>query len=618
MTSRDARCGRVSLRIFTTFALAVAPLVIGCTSSAARRFQAHVDYLASDQLAGRGVGTEGIELAADYIAAQFRDAGLEPGAGDGTFFQSFPIALRRTLTDESSLKLVGDERERKLHRDFVPFIFSSGASFKGGVVFCGYGIEAADKNHNDYEKIDLNGKVALMLRGEPPSWSEANGEPTRYAMFRDKVYDAKDRGAVAVLITNQAPTAPAQPDTLIDFDNARRENYGIPAFHISRSFARAMLHKGGLGSLKELQRRLDAAEIVSAPLGHVAVSGNPGLRQQTAPTRNVIGLLRGRGPLADECVVLGAHYDHLGIRKPMMRRFKAGKLIREDLPPQIHNGADDNASGVAGLIEIARRAAAAPPPRRSLLFVAFSAEESGLLGSAYYVKHPVFSLENTVAMLNMDMIGRMNRRTDRVLVFGAKSGTGIEESLMRRAAALGLEIAPSKDSGGRSDHASFIRKKIPALHFLTGIHSDYHKPSDDADKINARGGVEVERLVYDIAEDIANAHARPKFQAVNVERKEAKGASGTPTYRVVMGLAPGYAEGDQPGMAVEAVTPEGPADVAGMKGGDRIVRINDKDVGNIYDYMAAMRKNKPGDHVTVVVMRNGKKLVLDVTLAPAR
>lgn len=611
----------------TVFVRATASLVcagallcsVGCsTNPPAQRFQSHVNYLASDRLEGRGVGSKGIELAADYIATQFQRVGLEAGAADGTYFQEFPVSVRRTLTDDASLTVAGETQPRELYRDFVPFSFSSADPFDGGAVFCGYGIESADRDHNDYKGIDLAGRVAIMLRGEPADWADDKGNPTRHAMFRDKVYDAKDRGAVAVLIANTAPQGPDETDELLPLDAASRENFGIPAFHIKRAFAQALLARGGVGSLDELQQRLDKGAFVSAELAHVSLEGNPGLRQETTPTRNVVGLLRGEGPFADECVVIGAHYDHLGIAKPMLRRFKAGKLVREELEPEIHNGADDNASGVAGLIEIAREAVAGPRPKRTLLFIAFSAEESGLLGSTHYVKEPICSLDNTVAMLNMDMIGRMEPGGDRVLVFGANSGTGIEDALMRYASRHGLTVEPSKDSGGRSDHAPFIRHEIPSLHFLTGIHPDYHKPSDDADKINAPGGVKVARLVHDVAVEVANADTRPAFQAVRIESRTSAASAGTPTFRVVMGLAPGYAEGDEPGMAVEAVTPDGPADLAGMKGGDRIVRIDGKDVANIYDYMAALRKNQPGDQVEVVVLRDRAEVKLTVTLSAAR
>jgi hypothetical protein len=593
--------------------------VVGCSTPLERRFHTHVAYLASDRLAGRGVGTEGIELAAEYIAERFAGYGLEPAGDHGTYFQTFPIALRRTLGADARLALAGETEVRELGRDFIPFSFSSSDEFSGGVVFCGYGIEAEEKSHDDFSGVDLNGQVALMLRGEPTSWVEENqGRPTRHAMFRNKVYNVRDRGAVAVLIVNQAPTEPGEADQLTEFRETGAEAYGLPAFHVSRGFAQTMLERGGLGSLEELQQRLDAGSFVSAPLGHVKVNGKADVQSQSAPTRNVVAMLPGSGPNSDECVVIGAHYDHLGIQRPMTRRFRGGELVRETHEPAIHHGADDNASGVAALLEIARIAAQERGRNRSLVFIAFTAEEIGLHGSTYYVGQPACDPAKTVAMLNMDMVGRMDPESQRVTVFGAKTGAGIEEVLMSEAARLGLTIETTTDGGGRSDHAPFIRKEIPAMHFFTGIHADYHQPTDTADKINAKGGAAITRLVAHVALDLANRPDRPAFQAVKVERRDQAASDSTPGYRVVMGLTPGYGEGDRPGLKVEAVTPEGPAEVAGMMGGDLIVKIDGKDVANIYDYMGALRKNKPGDRVEVVVIRGGEEKTLSVTLAPAR
>lgn len=589
--------------------------VAGCAGGLERRFQAHIDYLAGDKLEGRGVGSRGIELASDYIARQFASIGLEPAGDDGTYFQTFPLTLHRTLTAESRLAFSGDKAERRQGTDFIPFNFSSDDGFSGGVVFCGYGISNPDKTYDDYKDIDLTGKVALMLDGEPPSWTDENGNPTRHAMHRNKVYNAKDRGAVAVLLVSPKP-AEGETDRLTEFVAEGTDAYGIPAFHITRAIAYDRLAGVRFGSLDELQGKLDDGGFASGDLAHVSVTGQAGFKKTTAPTRNVLGLRRGVGSLADEFVVIGAHYDHLGIRKPMMRKFKGGKLVAEEVRPQIHNGADDNASGTSGLIEIARMFAAEPPSNRSILFIAFTAEESGLHGSKYYIEHPAIPIERTAAMLNMDMIGRLKPGDDRVQVFGVQCGKEFMEVLEPAGRAFGLTIAPAVDEGGRSDHATFVRKQIPSLHFFSGNHSDYHQPSDDADKINAAGGVRIARLVYETARELADRDTRPEFQVVKSEKKEQ--TAGTTTFRVVMGLSPNYADDGKPGMGVDAVSPEGPAELAGMKAGDRIIRIGGKSVANVYDYMAATRNNKAGDAVDVLVLRDGREQALKVTLAPAR
>jgi len=590
-------------------------LLAGCATDLEHRFQSHINYLAGDKLEGRGVGSRGIELASDYIARQFASIGLEPAGDDGTYFQTFSMTLHRTLTDESRLAFGGDKVERQQRTDYIPFNFSSDDSFSGGVVFCGYGITNPDKTYDDYKDIDLTGKVAVMLDGEPLSWADESGNPTRHAMHRNKVYNAKDRGAIAVLIVSPKP-AEGETERLTEFVAEGADAYGIPAFHVTRAMADDCLASVRFGSLNELQDKLDAGGFASGDLVHVTVTGQAGFKKTTAPTRNVLGLRRGVGPLADEFVIIGAHYDHLGIRKPMMRKFKGGKLVAEELQPQIHNGADDNASGVSGLIEIARMFTAAPPPKRSLLFIAFTAEESGLHGSKHYIEHPSAPLEKTAAMLNMDMIGRLKPGDDHVQVFGVQCGKEFMEILEPAGRREGLIIAPAVDEGGRSDHATFVRKQIPSLHFFSGNHSDYHQPSDDADKINAAGGARIAKLVYETAKELAEGDSRPQFQVVKSEKKEP--ATGMTTFRVVMGLTPNYTDDGKPGMGVDAVSPEGPAEVAGMKAGDRIIRIGGKSVANVYDYMAATRNNKAGDVVEVVVLRDGQEQSLKVTLAPAR
>jgi len=580
-----------------------------------QRFQTHIDYLADDRLEGRSVGSKGIELAAEYIAKQFADAGLQPAGDRGTYFQSFPMTLHRTLTDAGRLGFGGDGTKLNQHGDFVPLSFSSEDAFSGEVVFCGYGIVAAEKNHDDFVHQDLKGKTVLILSGEPPSWADSNGSATRHAMLRNKIYNVKDRGAAAVLLVNPAPPE-GQRDELPEFDAENPDEFGIPAFHLTRAAADEQLKRAGVEPLATLQARLDGAGFASASLRGVQAGGQAGFRKESAPARNVLGMLRGKGAAADEVIIIGAHYDHLGIRKPMGRKFKDGKLVQEKVQPQIHNGADDNASGVSGLIEIARMFSAEPPPARSVLFVAFSAEETGLHGSKHYTAHPAVALDRTVAMLNMDMIGRLPPGSDRIQVFGIECGKEFSSILEPAASEVNLSIAAGVDEGGRSDHAPFVRSGIPSMHFFTGHHSDYHQPGDDSDKINTAGGAKVAMLVYRGARELASRAGGPTFQAT--QQKGAQDAGPTPTFRVVMGISPSYVDDGRPGMGVDAVSAEGPACLAGIKPGDRIVRISGKSIANIYDYMASTRNNNPGDQVEVVVLREGQEMTLKVTLSGAR
>ena len=594
--------------------VAAALIFACCTTGPTQRFHEHIAFLASDELKGRGVGTPEIERAADYIAAQFAYLGLQPAGEHSTYFQSFPMALQRKLTDQSRLTLANESGPLALQRDFVPLSFSASGVFEGDVVFCGYGIQAAEKSRDDYVHADVNGKVALVFRGEPPSWTAGDGTTTKYATFMEKAYSARDRGAVALVVVNQAPDE-GQPDRLIEFEGENPDDYGIPAFHVSRAAADRMFASAGAATLAQLQEKLDAGGYVSTTLKGVRAGGDAGLELTSAPTRNVLAMRPGNGPLAAEVVVVGAHYDHLGVLKPSMRTFRAGKLVKDDAGPQIHNGADDNASGVSGLFEIARELQHRPL-NRSVLFIAFTAEESGLHGSKHYVNQPTVALEQTVSMLNLDMIGRLPPHSRSVQVFGTKTGSTFEEILGPAAQRAGLTVAATPDAGGRSDHASFARAKVPVLHFFSGQHSDYHKPSDDTGKINRVGGVRIIKFVADLSEQLANAQERPSFVEVKTSAPDPSGPQ--PSFRVVMGLAPGYGDDGKPGMLVEAVNAQGPADLGGIMAGDRIIRIGETKVSNVYDYMASTRKNKAGDAVEVAVLRGDKELTLTVTLSAAK
>lgn len=602
--------------VFLAQVLVVSPVRADSTADElTTRFQAHINYLADDKLEGRGVGTKGIDDAADYIVKQFTEIGLKPGGEKGSFFQSFPMTLHRELTDRSRFEFVGDDTKRKRDVDFIPLSFSSDDAFEGDLVFCGYGIINPDRKFDDFEGINLEGKVALMLMGEPASWADENGFSTKHAMFRNKVYNAKDRGAVAVLLVNQTPGADG--DKLTPFITEHPDEYGLPVFHVSRAIVEEKLTRMKMDSLAKLQEKLDAGGFATSVVPHIRVSGQAGFEKKTAPAKNVIALLKGEGALADEYIVIGAHYDHLGKCRPMSRTFKAGKLVHESEEPQIHNGADDNASGVSGIIEIARMLAKdSVKSRRSFVFIAFSAEESGLHGSKYYVDHPTFPLEKTVAMLNLDMVGRVEPGKNKVEIFGLATSPDFESIVNRQAGSVGMGISPGVDEGGRSDHASFMRSNIPSMHFFSGQHADYHKPSDDSEKINAPDGVRICRLITEVARELATRDAKPAFQVVENKKKDDPGP--LPTYRVVMGIAPSYTDDGLPGMGVDGVNPEGPAEIAGMKAKDRIIRIGGKKIANIYDYMASTRNNKPGDEVEVVVVRDGKELTLKVTLSGSK
>ncbi|MCH7812394.1 MAG: M20/M25/M40 family metallo-hydrolase [Planctomycetes bacterium] len=571
----------------------------------------HIYYLASDELGGRDVGTPGIERAARYIADQFAACGVEPGGVDGTYYQPFEVNLGAKLSPDGHLTVTGwDSTEPPvIEEDYTPFTWSNNNAFDGQVVFAGYGLEDPDRDYDDYAGLDADGKVVLLLRREPTSWSSGFGNYTRLARFDNKVATAKKHGAVAVLIANQKPDDDDE-DRLVPFFSRGMGDYGLPAFHVTRALADEMLCAGGLDSLEALQARLDAKEPehCSAPLPGIRLAGQAGLSRSSAETRNVVGLIRGRGPLADEYVVIGAHYDHVGRRA---RWSLFGR--RRDAKPQIHNGADDNASGTAGLIELGRalaRTARQGQLRRSVLLIAFSGEEKGLLGSRHFVKEPTVDLDSLVACLNMDMIGRLDPDSKNLAVYGTGTAEEFGDLLRRAARRVGLELDESEPSSGQSDDASFVAVGIPAMHVFSGMHADYHRPGDDPEKINEQDAARIVQLVYDVAFEIIQADRRPTYVQTSGFASIGRGN------RVVMGVYPG--SGDDAtgtGLLIERVVPDGPAAKAGMKGGDRIIGIGGQEVGGLQGYMDAVRSKKAGDQVEVVVTRQAEEITLTVTLA---
>ncbi len=571
---------------------------------------AHVHYLASDELGGRGVGTEGIHRATRYIADCFKRIGLQPGGENGSYFQTFSLHAGAVRTDDGELIVEGIESTPKFDQDCTPLPFSTGDAFAGDVVFCGYGISSAERRHDDYRDTDVTGKVVLIFRREPPAWEPEEGHFTPYALFQRKVVNAQNRGAAAVLVVNQA-LADGEDDVLIGF-RGRSDTlaYGLPAFHITRALAAEMLAAGGLESLDVLQGRVDAGEFRTAPLSGVRVRGQAGIRWYSPQVRNVIGILPGRGPRADEFVVLGAHHDHLGncVSGEGYSRGPKGSDA-----PVIHNGADDNASGTAGVLELAAAFAAGPPLDRSLVFMTFTAEEAGLLGSQHFVTHPTFSLEKTVAMLNLDMIGRVPVGGNRVRVFGTGSGEGLQKAVDDASARADMPVESIGLGLGGSDHLWFYRYNIPVLHFYSGQHEDYHTPSDDTARINEQDAVRIVGLVYEIARHLASAATPVAFHKPGAADPGRRRHG----YKLVTGIIPSFDEPAGTGMKVAFVTPGSPAVAAGLLGGDRLMKVDDKPVNSAMEFIDALAGHEPGDVLTLAVKRDDEELTLALVLVAA-
>ncbi len=569
----------------------------------------HVKFLASDALEGRGNGTPELNKAADYIASEFKAAGLEPAGDDHTFFQKFNITTggKTGPGNKLTVKTTSGTFDAVLSKDFLPVGVGDKSSVDGEIIFAGYGITADEYKYDDYKDIDATDKIVLVMADEPGENDEAspfNGkQPTLYSHDNSKAANAKFHSARAILIAQDpANHEDATKDLPEQGMNLEVEDLGIPAIRITRELAQRILdadHKNFL----ELQKQIDAK---NAPQTLALKGTEAKLTLDVARTpkeiRNVLGLLPGSDPaLAEETVIIGAHYDHLG------HGGRSSASPRQ--VGQIHHGADDNASGTAGLIELAAALARESAPRkRAYLFIAFAGEEVGLRGSYYWTAHPTRRLDKVVAMLNMDMIGR--ERNNQVIVNGVGTSPSFPELVKTAAGEEGLVPKTTQSGYGSSDHTAFYIKNIPVLFFFSGLHLDYHRPGDTWDKINAPGAARILGMVYSIANTLDSVDQKPQFTKVN----EPPAPGGGPGYGAYFGSVPDFGE-DVKGVRFADIRPNSPAAKAGLKGQDILVRFAGKEIANLQDFTYMLRTHKPGETVEVVVLRDGKPLTVQVKLA---
>lgn len=637
-------------------------------TEAESRLKAAVEYLASDAMEGRGIGTHGLDLAADYIAEQFAAIGLKTDLFNGTPFQKFSISTQARLGDTNSAALVGPNGQRielQLGTDFTPLAVGGSGQFDVPLVFVGYGITAPAEGYDDYADVDVGGKAVVVLRHEPQQsnpHSVFNGtEHSEYAPFSRKVANASEHEAALVVfvtdeverdrkieqrvqryrraleeyqqeleqfvklerpdvaqikahldrmadleeeIHEQQEKLREEFDPILGFNSAGQssDEDRFPVLHVRRGVVDRVLKAVGGNTLDELEHQIDQGPTPhSFPLAGWRLVGQVSILRDKAEVQNVVAVLEGEGPLANETIVIGAHYDHLGMGGP-------GSLAPG--VEEIHNGADDNASGTAALIEVARRLTARPEKlRRRVVFIAFTAEERGLIGSAHYVRHPLVPLEQTVAMLNMDMVGRLEE--NKLIIYGTGAAIEFDALVDEINEKYGFDITKRPTGFGPSDHATFYGKQIPALHFFTGTHPDYHRPTDDAEKINVQGLDRVTEMVTDFAITLANADERPRYQAT---QRSSQPRSGDRPY---FGSIPDFAE-DVEGYAISGVAKDSPAAKGGLQGGDVIIRFGESKISNLEDFDSALRKYKAGDKVKVAVLRDGQHVDLEVTLDPPR
>ncbi len=554
----------------------------------------HLSYLASDELKGRGTGTEELDQAAEYIAKYFHKLGLIP-LGTKNYYQPFNVVTDLELQKNNTLDILVNNELMKfeLKKDYQPTGFSSNGAVEGKLVFAGYGIEAEDIGYNDYKDIDVKDKIVLIMRYSP----EGEKSDSKFGMkvqSNFKVSVAKNKGARAVILFTGPNTM--ENDKLISLvPDPAGNSSGIPVISITTQKANEIFEKAGM-NLLSIQKAIDSTQLSNSfylenAIAKLSVDLKPIVRE----TRNIIAYLEGNdSELKKEVIVIGAHYDHLGMGQ-------RGSLSTSK-EPEVHNGADDNGSGTSGLLELAEFFVSNKKKlKRSILFIAFSAEELGLIGSKYFVENPTIPLKNIVAMINMDMIGRLT--DDKLTVYGAGTSPKWKPLLNNLNADSSFKFNFIDGGFGPSDHSSFYSKNIPVLFFFTGTHQDYHKPSDDFDKINYIGMEKVLSLISKVVYDLTTNNEKIEFTKVQGESKEQRRVN----IRVYVGTIPDYSEQVE-GFKIAGVNDGSPAEKAGLQAGDIIIKFGDKPVKNIYDYMYAMQGFKPDDEVEVIILRNGQEI----------
>ncbi len=636
------------------------------TTPSVDRLRQVIAYLASDALEGRRTGTPGANDAAHYIAGEFNRVGLRPGLQiargartrgetQSRYLQPFPYVASVELGNNNLLFVnpgkADDVAQFKAGEDWMPLGFSSNGSIKSAeIVFAGYGISSAELKYDDYAVSNAKGRVAIVFSGTPDG-DNPHGQFARAGEIRFKVAAARAAGAHALLIIASEDKLKDDRLARLAYDNTGEA--GITVVVVSRQLAAKLFGMQDAAVLSRMETEISAWVLGGGPAASckepcgVTKNFKPpivGLLniatdvvRRESPSFNVIGVLPGSDPkLKNEAIVIGAHYDHLGLGGEGSGSLSA--------TTGIHHGADDNASGVAGLIELARMFSS-QKTRRTIVFIAFSGEEEGLIGSSYYVNHPVVPLTSTIAMINMDMIGRLK---DKNLIVGGVGTAQEWRSLIDTDNSLGsmtvslntaqpgglsssvslpivvgangqpvVTMDPAKqflltlneDGYGPSDHSSFYAKQVPVLFFWTGTHNDYHKPSDTADKINYEGEARIVDFIDRVLRDIDKSDTRPTYA---VARSESQGRS--MGFRVYLGTIPNYAEAND-GLKLDGVRDDSPASRAGLRAGDRIVKMAGHEVKNVYDYTYALGEMKAGQEYEVEIVRGSERLKLRITPA---
>ncbi|MCH2210354.1 MAG: M20/M25/M40 family metallo-hydrolase [Fuerstiella sp.] len=583
--------------------------------AAVERVRADIEFFASDEQEGRGVATAGIDRAAGYIVDEFRNMGLTSVMPDRGWHQKFDVRIGATGVSNRTALSFQSSRGTRLRlvtgKDWQPLERGSSGSASGGLVFVGYGISSPHDNYDEYADVDVAGKIIVLIRrvpgqGDPESVFSGDSTST-HAYITTKLRLARERNAAAVLLVNDPFTAPdPESDKLADSDGFGQRGGPVPFMQIRQDVLDRLLKEsplrtsGGelLTSVRSAARYLDRTMLpVSQELRSWSVNLNVEFQGRTVEGSNLIGMVEGQGPNSHETIIVGGHYDHIGFGDYGSRaRNRRG---------EIHNGADDNASGTAAVLELARRVAAGPAPNRRIVFICFSGEERGLLGSRHYISRPLFPLDDTVFMFNFDMIGSL--RNNHMEVNGVGTGAEFLPLVQQADESTPVSVKIVSSPFGGSDHLPFYRKQIPVLFCFTGVTDRYHTPDDDVEMINMDGVVSVIELGERLLHAVDGLPVRPSYRRCRRGR----------TRMAVLGVRPDLSDSTGRGVGVLSVRDGSPAADASVQTGDIIVNIGEQQIDGypgLYDFL---RKAPDGRYVPLIVERNGQRVGLRVKLGTA-
>jgi hypothetical protein len=563
----------------------------------APEIQHHIEFLSSDELRGRLSGSKEILIAANYIKDEFESYGLKPLFGN-SYFQEYNFISDVKLSKNNSLSLVVNQKESnlELYKDYIPTTFSGKNIVNAGLVFAGYGISAPKLKYDDYEGIDVKGKVVIVMRNSP-EYDKPRSDFDKFASMRYKATTARDKGAVGIIFVNgYLPIDSADGLVKFKYDRAPGAK-DFPVVQVKRKFADILFTLSGFDFATYQSKMKENKKPASFVIDKTSVKLSTDVEEINTLDRNVAGYLEGTDPvLKNEYIVIGAHYDHLGMGIE-------GSLYK-GTEEKIHHGADDNASGTSGVLELAEKFASVKNLlKRSIIFITFSGEELGLIGSNNFVNNLPVPENKIITMINLDMVGRLREKA--LTVYGMGTSTGWKD-LLNKKNIYKFKLAFNDEGFGPSDHSSFYGKGIPVLFFFTGVHEDYHRPTDEAKLINSAGEDSVLHYVYDLTEVIDTMAVKPDY--IKVARKETSGE-----WKVYAGTVPDMSNTSE-GFKLSGVSPGGPAEKAGLKSGDTMIKFGDREINNIYDFVYALQDHVPGDVVKVIVKRGNDKLTLSLTL----